>query len=202
MAKEMKDRGIKNYKFILKLYDEKLQGVDPHDKNLSLEMQARIQREVTINYWYYIRECILIPSTGGNVRYEVHRGNIAATFLQLMNLNTILLLPRQHYKTWSNVAFYSWVYLFAAKNFNIVFSNKQFEDSKLNIKRLKDVINELPEYLRLHQNKKKDTDNVELIRIDSNNNTIKALSTGRDMKSADKLGCPTNHSLMKLCTKN
>lgn len=65
MAKEMKDRGIKNYKFILKLYDEKLQGVDPHDKNLSLEMQARIQREVTINYWYYIRECILIPSTGG-----------------------------------------------------------------------------------------------------------------------------------------
>ena len=50
---------------MLTLYDPKLQGIDPYDPNLSLEMQVRIQKEVMINYWYYVREVIRINSTGG-----------------------------------------------------------------------------------------------------------------------------------------
>ena len=50
---------------MLQLYDSKLLNVDPYDSNLSLEMRARIQKEVMINYWYYIREIVRVNSTGG-----------------------------------------------------------------------------------------------------------------------------------------
>jgi hypothetical protein len=65
MAKQLKDKGVKNWNFMLQLYDSKLQGIDPNSPNLSLEMQGRILKEVKLNFWYYIREVIKINSTGG-----------------------------------------------------------------------------------------------------------------------------------------
>lgn len=179
MAKHLKDKGIKNWNFMLVLYDPKIKGVDPYDPNLSIEMQARIQKEVMINFWYFIREVIKIPSTGGTVSYELHRGNMATHWLQLQNIDTIECLPRQHYKTWSACCWYTWIYLYQAINYTIVFSNKQLEDSQTNLTRLMDIIESLPPYLRSHMNKKNDTDNVNMLRLAENNNTIKALSTGR-----------------------
>lgn len=188
MCQTLKELGIKNNKFHLVLYDEDLLGVDPYDPNLSLELQAKIYKECMINYWYYIRNVVRVPTPAGRVHYILHRGNLAVHFAQLLNLNTIEVLPRQHYKTYSAVCFYSWIYLYVATNYSIVFSNKQLEDSQLNIKRLNDLLEGLPNYLKSHLNSKEDTQNINLIRIASNNNNIKALSTGRDKPSADKLG--------------
>lgn len=188
MYKELKDLGIQNNKFHLILYDKDLLGVDPYDSNLSLELQAKIYKECIINYWYYAREVVRIPTPAGSCMYELHRGNLATSFTQLLNINSIEILPRQHYKTYSAVCFYSWMYLFVAKNYNIAFSNKQLEDSQLNIKRLNDLIDLLPIYLKSHMDPKYDTNNINLLRIASNNNTIKALSTGKDKVSADRLG--------------
>lgn len=188
MAKQLRDKGIKNWRFMLQLYDPKLQGVDPYDPNLSLEMQARIQKEVLINYWYYIREVVRINSTGGAVFYELHLGNMAMHYMQLKNKDIIACLPRQHYKTWSSVTWFSWIYLYQAKNYTIIFSNKQLQDSQENLKRIMDVIEVLPPYLKAHMNPKYDTDNINMLRLAENNNTIKALSSPKDEKSADKLG--------------
>jgi len=187
MAKQLKDKKIKNWNFMLALYDKDLQGVDPYDKNLTLIQKAKIQKEVMINFWYYIREVIKIPSTGGNVSYELHRGNMAVHFLQLQNIDIIECLPRQHYKTWSACCWYTWVYLYQAKNYTMVFSNKQLQDSQENLKRLNDIIESLPEFLRSHMNKKNDTDNINMLRLAENNNTIKSLSSPKDEKSADKI---------------
>ena len=190
MAKYLKEKGIKKYAFMLKLYDKTLVGVDPYSPNLTSEQQIRIRKEIMINYWYYIREVVKIPSTGNVVPYEINKGTMATTFLQLKNINNILELPRQHGKTWSIDCFYTWVFLFTATNFTMVFSNKQLEDSRLNIKRFKSIVESLPSYLKLHMDTKKDTDNIDLVRIDSLNNTIRFLSTGKDKASADKLGKP------------
>ena len=188
ISRELKKLNIKNNKFMLSLYDESLQGIDPYDENLTLEIQARIVNEATINYWYYIRECVRVPTPGGFSRYILHRGNLAESFCLVFNLNSIVLLPRQHYKTISGAIYYSWVYNLIARNYNMVFSNKQYDDSQLNIKRLNDILDALPKYFRSHANSKKDTDNMTEIRLDYFNNTIKALSTGRDKVGADKLG--------------
>jgi len=113
---------------------------------------------------------------------------MALHYVQLYNFNTIICLPRQHFKTWSNVVWYSWIYLYQAKNYTMVFSNKQLADSQENLKRLMDVVGVLPKYLTSHMNPKYDTDNINMLRLAENNNTIKALSSPKDEKSADKLG--------------
>ena len=51
MWKLLKDKGVKNNKFFLILYDPGLSGVDPYDPNLSDEMKLRILAEVQKNFW-------------------------------------------------------------------------------------------------------------------------------------------------------
>lgn len=188
ISQELKNLGIKNNKFHLILYDETLLGVDPYDENLSLEMQVRIRKECQINCWYYLRNVVRIPVPAGTSNFILHRGNLAEIFCLLLNINTIIELPRQHYKTYSAVSFYSWLYLLVAQNYNMIFGNKQLADSQLNIKRLNDLIELLPNYLKTHLDPKLDSDNINLISIAQRNNTIKAMSTGRDKASADKIG--------------
>ena len=50
MAKYLKEKGIKKYAFMLKLYDKTLVGVDPYSPNLTSEQQIRIRKEIMINY--------------------------------------------------------------------------------------------------------------------------------------------------------
>lgn len=188
MSAELKSQGVRNNKFFLQLYDKDLMNVDPHSPNLDTITQAKIYKEIIINYWYYAREVVRIPTPAGNVPFELNKGNLATEFCQLMNINSIEVLPRQHYKTYSAVSFYSWIYLFIGKNYQMVFSNKQLSDSQLNIKRMSDLIDILPTYLKSHLNTKTDTNNINLISIGSNNNSIKALSSPKDRVSSDKLG--------------
>ena len=47
----LKQRGIKNNRFFLVLYDKDLAGVDPYDPTLSTIMKQKIFRECVSNYW-------------------------------------------------------------------------------------------------------------------------------------------------------
>lgn len=99
----LKAKGIKNNKFFLILYDRDLAGVDPHDPRLNETMKAKILRECMVNVWYFIREIVRIPVSGGSVsggtRFKLHRGNLALIFGFMLNWNMFLELPRQHGKT-------------------------------------------------------------------------------------------------------
>jgi hypothetical protein len=186
--KFLKDAGVKNNKFFLQLNDPALQGVDPYDPDLSDEMKMRVQVEVMNNFWYFLREIIRIPETGGFIQFQLHRANLAQMFMMENNMNMIEVLPRQHGKTIGAVCRYLWVYHFGTINTNMIFSNKQYADSQLNIKRFNDITDLLPAYLKLHLNPKKDTNNLAKISCDANNNTIDAMSTANDIAGADKLG--------------
>jgi hypothetical protein len=186
--KFLKDAGVKNNKFFLQLNDAALQGVDPYDPDLSDEMKMRVQVEVMNNFWYFLREIIRIPETGGFIQFQLHRANLAQMFMMENNMNMIEVLPRQHGKTIGAVCRYLWVYHFGTINTNMIFSNKQYADSQLNIKRFNDITDLLPAYLKLHLNPKKDTNNLAKISCDANNNTIDAMSTANDIAGADKLG--------------
>lgn len=186
MAKILKRLGINNRFFFLKLYDKGLQGVNPHDPNLSVEMQTRITNECVRNPWYFLREVVRIPEPGGTINFQLHRGNLALAFCMLNNINLIQLLPRQHGKTISAICVYVWIYHFATENSNILFINKEFTDSKENLKRFKNISEQLPEYLKFKH--KKDVDNEEYIKCTKNNNTIKAVSVANTPPEADKKG--------------
>lgn len=69
-----------------------------------------------------------------------------------------------------------------------IFSNKQLADSQLNVARMNNITELLPSYLKSHLNEKKDTDNLDKIRCDSNNNSIRAVPSPKDASSAEKIG--------------
>lgn len=193
MASILKRKGIKNYNFFLKLYDEDLVGVDPYDEHLTQEYKLKIILECRRNFWYFIREIMRIPAPGGFMKFKLHRGNLAAAWAISNNIPTYLILPRQHGKTWLVIAFALWTFNFATDNTNMLFMNKQLGDSQLNLKRLKDARELLPDYLKMTKTL---TDKGELKDGRSNvnrvenalHNEITVKASARNPVSADELG--------------
>lgn len=194
----LKAKGIKNNKFFLILYDRDLAGVNPRDPNLNEMMKAKILRECMINFWYFIREVVIIPqsgaSTSGGARYKLHRGNLALNFGFILNWNMFLELPRQFGKTISAVCWYLWAYNFGTTNSEMMFMNKKHDDSKLNLQRLKDIRAALPRYLRMDEVQGRDgkpmkvRDNVESMSNPYNNNKISTKPGARNKANANTIG--------------
>ena len=185
------EKGIKNSRFMLALKDKDLANIDPFDENLSDEMKARILAEIIANPWYFLREVVRVPVTGGVVPYALHLGNLFLTWCMLSNINTYLVLPRQNYKTVSACAIYCWMYNFGTKNSHILFFNKELKDSQNNLKRVKDLTDELPKWLQndgLIIDPINDRTAIEYIYSSYRNNRIDPKPAGKDLSHADKLG--------------
>ena len=180
---------------MLELYDEDLVGVNPRDKNLSTEMKFKIYRECCRNYWYFIREVILIPADGAEIPYELNLGNFTMSYIKLENRNFILILPRQHGKTMGEVVFDVWNLCFVTKNTNIVYLNKGKGDAVKNLKLFRDVKSLLPVWMleMFIEDPKADIDNQENKLIAKRNNTLKVVSPGSDPDAADKAGRRINY---------
>ena len=191
MASVLRQNGVKNNKFMLALHDETLVGVNPHSPDLTDAQKVAVYREVSINKWYYLREVIRIPVEGkiAGIQYRLNLGNMTLSYLKAKNVNQLIVLPRQHGKTVGVIADDSWTMLFAATNVNVIYSNKEFKDSKKNLKIFKDLKDRLPQYLvEFSANKKGDKDNEEYKLIFNRNNTLKAMSSANSDDAADKLG--------------
>ena len=194
----LKSKGIKRNRFFLVLYDRDLAGVNPRDPNLNELMKRKVLRECQCNFWYFIREVILIPDQGGAVgggsRYKLSRGNLALNFGFVLNWNMFLELPRQHGKTISAICWYLWVYLFGTTNSEIMFMNKKHDDSKMNLARMKEIRDSLPRYLRMNEVPGKDgkpqkvPENVESINNVYNRNKITTKPGARNKANANSIG--------------
>lgn len=149
----LKTKGIKNNKFFLLIYDAGLIGVNPRDPNLPVQMKMRILRECCTNYWYFIRNVLVIKEEGGaagaGTPYQLHRANLAMNYLFVYNVSQYVEMPRQFGKTVGALSWYLWVFNFGATNTRMIFSNKKHDDSKRNLGSLKDLRSALPEYLRM-----------------------------------------------------
>ena len=195
IALYLKDRGIQHYEFMLLLLDPDLAGVDPFDPRLSTVMKTKILREAVYNPWYFLREICRIPQDGkaGGVPFILHRGNLAMIFCLMLNLNTIAIFPRQTGKTQSALAWYMYLFNFGTNNAEISFLNKKFEDSKMNLTRIKAIRDLLPSYLKMDQvfandgTKLKGRNSVETIQHPINGNKIRTVPSARDVTSAASL---------------
>lgn len=70
-------------------------------------------------------------------------------YMFVYNINQFVEFPRQHGKTVSALCWYLWVFNFGATNTRIMFANKKHEDSKANLRTMKNLRAALPEYLRM-----------------------------------------------------
>lgn len=187
-SEQIRKIGIRHNKFILKVKDINVIGLDPWSDNLTLQEKASILNECINNFWYFVREVVKVIVPGGKIPYVIHRGNLAESFAMMKNINQILVLPRQHYKTQSAVVFYLWQILFKAKNYQYIFAHKSYEDASSNLKRLVDAMDGIPPFLLAGVDKGKDNFNKESMTIKSSNNHVRIMGASTSKDGADKQG--------------
>ncbi len=185
--------GIKNYAFMLALHDQSLKDVDPYSPFLTELEMVKIAIECKINPWYYFREIAKVPARAGAeaVQLRGNRGNIALYWCFFNHVMTYLVQIRQTGKSISTDVLDSYLLNVRCKGTTINLLTKNDSLRSENIQRLKDIIDEMPFYLK--QRNKKDLDNTLLLNISSLDNWYKAhlpqkakkdaLNTGRGMSS-------------------
>ena len=194
----LKSQGRTNNKFFLQLYDVGLANINPRDPNLNDHWKARVLRECIVNEWYFIREIVRIPESGGSVGggtpFRLDRGNLALLFCLQHNWNIFLEEPRQFGKTTGAVVHYLWVFNFGTTNTKMMFMHKKHDGSKENLQRLKGMRAVLPSYLRMDQNiaidgtKLKAKDNATMLEHLRNGNKIETMPGARNASAANNLG--------------
>lgn len=115
-------------------------------------------------------------------------------YLFVHNYDMFVDLPRQHFKTISALVWYLWVFNFGSSNTQMMFINKKHEDSKENLKKMKNIRASLPEYLQMDAaydrfgKKIKVPNTAETMQHPTNHNTIKTLPAARTKAMADGAG--------------
>lgn len=172
LAQVYRAMGIKNHAFLLALHNPLLQGVDPHDPNLTIEQMKMIAIEVKENPWYFFRECLRIRATGfvNGVSFAASRANIAFIWSCFMHLTTMLIMPRQTGKSVVADCVNIYMLLAGGINLKIILLTKNHDLRTANIDRIKAIMDLLPRYLDLRT--KKDANNMETITVNATNNML------------------------------
>ena len=140
--------GHKNNKFILALIQPELAGVDPFDPNLSSIIKEKIAIECKLNIWYFLRECVRVPSQGSDASpFIFDRANIGLTWLFANSITPFLTIPRQVGKTISTICIMIWVVYIGGRNLATALFAKDNGLVLENVERLKLIRDGLPDYL-------------------------------------------------------
>lgn len=147
--KQLKLLGIRNNAFHLILLNPLLQGVDPHDPNISPEHAMMVVHECYLNIFYYLREVVRIDQDGkpDPVPFRMDRGTLAACYCFYNNINFYLMKPRQTGKTVGILALLSWAFKFSGPNAGFMFSCYREELSKKNLRGMRGILRNLPKYM-------------------------------------------------------
>lgn len=188
LAALYKEMGIKNHAFILTLINPKLKGIDPHDPNLSVEEMAMVVAECKMNFWYYLREVVRVPSKSGNepIMYKANRGNIALFWLFFNHITTLLIQIRQTGKSLSTSILYRYLLNVACVNTYMCLITKDEPLRAKTIMDIRDVEEELPFYLQLTT--KNDIKNTEMLTVKSLHNTFRGYIAQSSKKAANNVG--------------
>lgn len=160
----LENMNVENRFFPLALVNKSLQGIDPHDPELPRNIQVEIAVECKTNPWYFFREVLKAPSSGGISRpIRANRGNIALWWLFFNHVTSILIQPRQTGKSFSTDSLNVWNMMVGCLDTIVFLYTKDDRLRTANIARLKALIDELPSYLDLRT--RKDTNNTEEISV-------------------------------------
>lgn len=165
-----KSMGVKHYYFMLALLQPELQGVDPHSPDLSMELKIKIAIECEYNPWFFFREIVRIPNGSTPIRFKANRGVITLLWCFLCNIDIVLIMPRQFGKSTVMDVLDIWLLYFNMRNSKLFLFTKDTGLRKSNVKRIKNTLRELPDWL--NPECKQDLDNTEVITCVSRNNIL------------------------------
>lgn len=173
LADKYRTMGIENFFFHLALLQPELQGVDPFDPNLSVEVMTKIISECKHNPWYFYREIFRLPSQGSDIPdpLRANRGNIGTYWCYFNHIDTALIQPRQTGKSVGADGINTYVSQVAGRNATFSLITKDHDLRAKNVQRLKDMRDLLPPYLNPYR-KKVDTDNQYGISVEMHGNVV------------------------------
>lgn len=201
--KQLELLGVRNNEFFLLLLNPRLQGVDPHDPNISPEIAMMVIEECQLNFFYYLREVVRIPQQGaGVVPFELDRATLAAAYCFINDINFYLMKPRQTGKSVGLCAFLSWAFKFGITNGGFAFYANKEKNSKANLKRMKTYIGLLPTYMANMGTQMKDstgriirkTNNIKKYYEPVTGNTADVMNCAISEETAEELGRGDSHN--------
>jgi hypothetical protein len=179
--------GIKNNKFFLALLDSELKNIDPHNlKDNSKELRMRIIAEAYRNPFFYFRQIVRIPVTGGDSQFLLHRANLAMYWCYLNNIDIFVCIPRQHGKTAAVVAMNVYLQYIKAKNFAFSLTTRRDDLRSNTVNLFKEIRDKLPSWM-IYKNVK-DKENIFEISYDALKNSYRSNVPPMDETSADGFG--------------
>lgn len=194
MAVVLKKMGVKNNKFMLATTQRELLGVDPHDPNISPDLQDRIAYEVKTNPWYFFREVLRVPTGGTDaVPYKLNRANMALIWCFLACIPTYLTMPRQVGKTIGVCGLNAYMQYIMGKKLNIGLFAKGNQLREENVSRIKDLRDTIPDWLYM-KGPKYNTDNQEGLVYKKNKTAYITFVALGDKKNAAAQGRGQSHA--------
>ena len=180
--------GVKNCAFHLCLLQPELKDVDPFDESLGIDIKAKIIYECKHNFWYYLREVMRVPVPGSLVptRFQANRANIALYWFFFNHVMVLIVILRQTGKTTMLMALVTYLLNFGTTNVFINLLTKSEGLKAETLKKVKDLFDELPEYLNFST--KKDIFNSDEIKLSAFNNKFKGNLSSSSPKQAEKVG--------------
>jgi hypothetical protein len=188
----LKKMGVENHAWPLQLHDRDLQGVDPYEPNLPRDVMFKIAIECKNNIFYFMREVARDPKGQAfdPIRFKANRGNMALFWLYMNHITNILVVPRQTTKSFTISQLSSYLLNIAYDNGFIALLTKDLKLQSGTLLSIKDMIHELPYYLR--QLKKSDIANTEDIQVSAFNNRFLSQVPNASPKQA--LNCFRGHT--------
>lgn len=147
-AKELKNTGIKNYYFMLRIDNPRVADIDPFRKDITTQEIQALMTEFRNNIWAFMRMAVRMRTQKGVVPYGLHRGLAAVTWCFEHGQDSCICEPRQTYKTTGILAGpIQWSFQLS-QDLKCHFFGKSSENTKENLATLKDDIECLPEWMR------------------------------------------------------
>lgn len=159
LADKYRQMGIEHYYMILALHNPNVQGLDPHDPNLTREQKEDVAYEARSNIWYHLREVARFPAAAGveTMPFSANRGNIGLIWCFLCHITAILIQPRQTYKSGSVDILSNWIIDLAGNHTKMLMITKDAALMTDQIARIKSMRELLPKYI--YSKHKLDMDN-------------------------------------------
>ena len=180
--------GVNNCAFHLALLQPELKNVDPFDENLPIDVKASILYECKHNFWYFLREVIRVPVPGSLVpiHFQANRANVALYWFFMNHVMVLIVILRQTGKTTMLMVLVVYLLNFGSTNVFINLLTKSEGLKAETLKKVKDLFDELPEYLNFST--KKDIFNSDEVKIGAFDNKFKGNLSSASPKQAEKVG--------------
>ena len=184
----LQSMGIRNHLWPLQVYDRRLLEIDAQSPNLTLEECGIITAECKRNLIYFLREVCLITQPGMKdpVHFIANRGNMAMMWLYANHVTTMVEMIRQTGKSIGADSLKAWLAGIALTNAEINLLTKDDSLRSKNMQAIKDILKDLPYYVRFISNR--DVANSEIIKISKLDNIIRCHLPSASPKTAIKVG--------------